>query len=141
MKKLLIIILILIFDLSLFAQIEDTASVVKLHKIQSITLEEVSTNDSLHPISESPLIKSFEGIGVVPIKKAYKLNCLAVDSVLATDSFNPNLWRDHSYQAVHIFVQANTSPGSPSYLGDIKMVMGVVLLNPFYRWESPHLPS
>lgn len=110
MKRFFPLMLFFIFSSSLFAQSEDTASAVKLRNTRTISLEEVYTIDSTHSIQESPILKSFEGMGIAPVKEAYKLNRLTVDSVLAADSLNPNFWRVYSYQAVNLFVQANKSP-------------------------------
>ena len=110
MKKPIQLVLILIFHLSLVAQSEDTASIAKIRNTRSISLQEISTIDSLHPISKSPLFRSFEGIGIASVKQAYQLNRLAVDSVLAADSLSPNFWRLSLYQTVYLFKQANKSP-------------------------------
>ena len=109
MKNFIPLILVLIFSLSLFSQSENTDSLVKPRKTRAITIEEVYTIDSTHLIGESPLLEAFKGIGIEPVKEAYKLNRLAVDSVLAADSLNPNFWRVYGYQAVYLFVQANKS--------------------------------
>ena len=109
MKKFTPLILLLIFSLSLFSQSENTDSLVKPRKTRAITIEEVYTIDSTHLIGESPLLEAFKGIGIEPVKEAYKLNRLAVDSVLAADSLNPNFWRVYGYQAAYLFVQANKS--------------------------------
>lgn len=117
MKRFIPLILVLFFSPGLFSQSEDTLS-LKLRKTRSITLEEVYTIDSTHSINESPLLKAFEGAGVEPVKEAYKLNSLAVDSILAADSLNPNFWRVYGYRATHLFIQANESP---------KMAMAIFL--------------
>lgn len=110
MKIFISLMLALFFSLSLLAQNEDTASVVKPRKTRTLTLEEVYTIDSTLSIGEFLLFEAFKGIGVEPVKEAYKLNRLAVDSVLAADSLNPTFWRVYGYQAEHLFVQANKSP-------------------------------
>ena len=110
MKRFTSLVLGLFISLSVFAQAEDSTSVTEARNTRNKTITEVFANDSSKSIFESPLFQSFEGIGVAPVKEAYKLNRITVDSILAADSLNPNFWRVYSYQAVNLFVQANQSP-------------------------------
>lgn len=110
MKRFTSLMLGIIFSLSVFAQIEDSISAAKPRNTRIKTIAEVLPDDSTKIIFESPLLQSFEGIGLDPVKEAYKINRQTVDSILAADSLNPNFWRVYTYQAVNLFAQANQSP-------------------------------
>ncbi|MFK5856980.1 MAG: hypothetical protein QM503_12685 [Bacteroidota bacterium] len=109
MKRFTPLMIVIIFSLSLFANSEDTLSIDR-HKTRTITLEEIYTVDSINSIGKSPLLKAFKGIGIAQVKEAYKLNRIAVDSLLNADTLDHNFWRVYGYQAAHVFVQANKSP-------------------------------
>jgi hypothetical protein len=118
MKRFSSLLLGIFFSFSVFAQAEDTTSVDQTRNTRGKTITEVFTIDTSKTILESPLLESFEGIGIAPVKEAYKLNRLRVDSILAADSLNPNFWRVYGYQVVYIFKEANQSP---------KMAMAIFL--------------
>ncbi|MDP2723988.1 MAG: hypothetical protein Q8O72_14630 [Bacteroidales bacterium] len=71
------------------------------------TLKEAFPMDSLQ---RSPMLKAFKGFGIESVTEAYRLNRIAVDSVLQHDSLRPDFWRIYGYQAMHVFVQAKESP-------------------------------
>ncbi|MFA5418586.1 MAG: hypothetical protein WC341_09020 [Bacteroidales bacterium] len=71
------------------------------------TLKEAFPMDSLH---RSPMLKDFHGFKINHVQEAYRLNRIAVDSLLQNDSLNPNFWRIYGYQAMHVFVLAKKSP-------------------------------
>jgi len=110
MKKFPCLLLGIFFIFSVFAQGEDTTSVVPVRNTRGKTITEVFTVDTSKSILESPLLESFKGIGIAPVKEAYKLNRLNVDSILAADSLSPNFWRVYGYQSVYMFTEANKSP-------------------------------
>jgi hypothetical protein len=106
MKKPIGILLILFFGFTLSAQ-EKKSDSLKKGNTRKYSIEEVVIHDS---INTSPLLEIFKGASPNSVKQAYKLNRMAVDSILKADSLEANFWRIYGYQAAHLFVQANKSP-------------------------------
>ncbi len=98
-------------------------------QIRKSTLKEAFSIDSVH---RSPLLKAYDGIGIGSVKEAYRLNRMAVDSLLQADSLNPNLWRVYGYQAINVFSQANKSPQmAMSLLLPPFLILFLILILPF----------
>lgn len=106
MKKSIGILIILFFGFTLSAQ-ETKSDSLKKGNTRKYSIEEVVIHDS---INTSPLLEVFKGASIKSVKQAYKLNRIAVDSILEADSLQANFWRIYGYQAVHLFAQANKSP-------------------------------
>ena len=102
----------LFFSLSMFAQSNDSTIVASQKNTRTKTLEDIyqSESDSLNTEIKSILFQSFEGASIEAVKNAYSLSRKRVDSILVTDSLNPNFWRVYSYQIPSAFIQANKSP-------------------------------
>lgn len=133
MKKTCLFLLLLMFITHLSAQINDTLSVEK-RNTRSNTIEEAFPFDT---ITNSSLLIALDGVSVDKVKEAYRHNRMAVDSILAADSLNPNIWRVYGYQAAQVFVQANKSPSVamaiflPVFLIMLSIVMLVLLIKTF----------
>ncbi|OYT17847.1 MAG: hypothetical protein B7C24_00255 [Bacteroidetes bacterium 4572_77] len=116
MRKFLSTGLVLLLSLSIYAQELDSLQKT-INNTRNISLDAIYQADS-NQIIKSPVLTFGKGIGLEQTKEAYKKNRLYVDSIIATDSLEANIWRVYSYQAAHLFVQANESP---------KMAMSIFL--------------
>ncbi|RLD23705.1 MAG: hypothetical protein DRI54_07010 [Bacteroidetes bacterium] len=130
MKRAILLLLMLFIGLSVFSQSEN-ADTLKQEvdslslNTRSKTIAEAFTinsvvDSSLHADSshfansfhfaDSSLFSVFESVGIEPVKEAYKLNSLIVDSLLVADSLETTFLRVYGSQAIHLFILANKSP-------------------------------